>query len=113
MPLFLNILADVAILLALIPLVVLFGTYLARYVFSGERHFWFERFTYRIFGIDPNEEMGWKRYALALVLSNAAFMLLGYLLLRMQSFLPLNPLGLPPQPPELAFNTAASFVTNT
>lgn len=57
--------------------------------------------------------MSWKRYALALVLASGAAMLLGYALLRLQSFLPLNPQGLSPQDPNQAFNSAASFDTTT
>ena len=107
-----EILQMVAILLVLVLLVVPVGKYLVT-IFSGERHILPERLTYRVLGIDPGEDMTWKRYALALVLANGAFMLLGYAILRLQSFLPLNPLGLPSQTPDLAFNTVASFVTNT
>ena len=57
--------------------------------------------------------MGWQRYGLALLLSNGAMLLLGYALLRAQGWLPLNALGNVAQTPDLAFNTAASFVTNT
>jgi K+-transporting ATPase ATPase A chain len=107
-----EILQMIVILLVLAALVVPVGKYFVN-IFSGERHILPERLTYRLFGIDPDEEMSWKRYALALVLANGAFMLLGYAVLRLQSFLPLNPLGLPPQDPDLAFNTVASFITNT
>src|SRR5258708_34922553 len=57
--------------------------------------------------------MSWKRYGLALLLSNAAMMGLGYLFLRIQNLLPFDPLGRSAQTPDLAFNTAASLVTNT
>jgi potassium-transporting ATPase potassium-binding subunit len=113
MPLFLEILQIVVILALSVPLAVLTGTFFARYVLEGERHVLPERLTYRLFGVDPDEDMNWKRYGLALVLSNGACMLAGYLLLRLQGFLPLNPQGLPPQDPDLAFNTMASFITNT
>jgi K+-transporting ATPase ATPase A chain len=63
-------------------------------------------------GVNPQERMGWQRYGAALVLSNALMMLLGYLLLRCRR-LPLNPLEIAAQAPDLAFNTAASFITNT
>lgn len=72
-----------------------------------------ERQLYRLCGIRADEEMGWKTYSLAMLLFNAAGLLLLYALQRMQGFLPLNPQGLPGVPPDLAFNTAASFVTNT
>ena len=99
-----EILQIVVILVVLTVLVVPTGTYMAN-IFTGERHLLPERLTYRLLGVDPNEEMNWKRYAVALVLASGAAMLLGYVLLRLQSFLPLNPLGLPPQDPDQAFNT--------
>lgn len=100
------------LLACMTALVVPMGGWLAR-VFTGARHALPERWTYRLLGVDPDEEMGWARYATALVLSNGAMMLLGYLLLRLQGVLPLNPLGIAAQAPDLAFNTAVSFVTNT
>ncbi|HEV8539634.1 MAG TPA: potassium-transporting ATPase subunit KdpA [Nitrospiraceae bacterium] len=72
-----------------------------------------ERGIYRLCGVRADEEMGWKTYALALLLFNAAGFLVLYALLRGQGFLPLNPEGFVGLPPDLAFNTAASFVTNT
>lgn len=101
-----------AVLACMTGLAVLMGRYLAG-VFTGTRHALPERATYRLLGINPDEGMGWGRYGMALVLSNAAMMLLGYLFLRLQKFMPLNPLGLEPQTPDLAFNTAVSFITNT
>lgn len=109
---FTGIVQIVLVLLVMTGLVVLVGAYLAR-VFTAPRHWGVERLTYRLLGIDPAEEMNWKRYASALVLSNLCMMLLGYLILRLQGVMPLNPTHLPPQSPDLAFNTAASFVTNT
>ena len=88
------------------------GHWLAR-CFEGSGHWAVERLSYRALGVDPSERMGWARYGLALLLSNAAMMALGYLLLRLQGWLPLNDLGNPAQAPDLAFNTAASFITNT
>jgi K+-transporting ATPase ATPase A chain len=107
-----SILQIAIILLVLTALVVPVGAYLAN-LFTGERHLLPERLTYRLLGVDPDEEMGWKRYALSLILACGAAMLLGYFLLRAQSLLPLNPLDLPPQDPDQAFNSAASFVTTT
>ncbi len=100
------------VLIAVAVLAVPMGRWLAN-AYVGERHWGVERLSYRVLGIDPSERMGWARYALALLLSNAAMMALGYLLLRSQGLLPWNGLGNPAQPPDLAFNTAASFVTNT
>jgi len=72
-----------------------------------------ERLIYRLASVRREQEMSWKGYALALLLFSAAGMLLLFLLQRLQSWLPLNPAGLGPVSPGLAFNAAASFVTNT
>ena len=73
----------------------------------------FERAIYRLCGVRADEEMGWKTYALAMLLFNATGVLALYLLQRLQGVLPLNPQGFGAVPPDLAFNTAVSFVTNT
>jgi potassium-transporting ATPase potassium-binding subunit len=98
--------------LILIGLIVPTGMWLAR-TFTSQSHSTLERLTYKVLGIDPEEKMSWKRYGVVLLLSNAAMMGLGYLLLRIQNLLPFDPLGRTAQTPDLAFNTAASFVTNT
>ncbi len=72
-----------------------------------------ERLIYRLGGIDPGAEMGWKRYAIALLLFNALGVLLLYALQRLQYWLPLNPQHFAAPSPDSAFNTAVSFVTNT
>ncbi|WP_233856208.1 potassium-transporting ATPase subunit KdpA [Paraburkholderia sp. HD33-4] len=72
-----------------------------------------ERLIYRAAGIDPDAEMGWKTYAIALLLVNAVGLLFLYALQRVQQWLPLNPQALPAVSPDSAFNTAVSFVTNT
>ena len=72
-----------------------------------------ERGFYRLAGIDPTEEQGWRRYAVHMLLFNLALLLLTYAVLRLQAVLPLNPRGLAGQSPDLAFNTAVSFTTNT
>ena len=72
-----------------------------------------ERGFYRLAGIDPQAEQGWRRYAVHMLLFNAALMLFTYAVLRAQAWLPLNPQGLPPVGEHLAFNTAVSFTTNT
>jgi K+-transporting ATPase ATPase A chain len=100
------------VLLIMTPLVVLLGKWLAR-VFTVPSHGLAERWTYSALGVDPAEDMNWKRYGMALLLSNAAMMLLGYVLLRIQTLLPFDALQRAAQTPDLAFNTAASFVTNT
>jgi potassium-transporting ATPase potassium-binding subunit len=73
----------------------------------------FEAFLYRLCGIDPADEMNWRRYALAMLLFNGLGALALYALQRLQAFLPLNPQHFPAVSPDSAFNTAVSFVTNT
>ncbi|HEX7784541.1 MAG TPA: potassium-transporting ATPase subunit KdpA [Sphingobium sp.] len=68
---------------------------------------------YRLSGIDPTAEQGWRRYAIHMIAFNAALLLLTYAVLRLQGVLPLNPLHYPGVTPDLAFNTAISFTTNT
>ena len=68
---------------------------------------------YRVCGIDPDRQMGWRDYATALLLLNALHFALLYLMLRLQFYLPFNPQHIAGMPPGLAFNTAVSFVTNT
>src|SRR5512135_1604456 len=72
-----------------------------------------ERTFYRLMGIDPAREMGWREYALAVLGISAVSWLAVYAIQRLQGVLPLNPSHLPGVPPALAFNTAVSFVTNT
>jgi K+-transporting ATPase ATPase A chain len=74
-----------------------------------------ERILYRLTGVDEAHEMDWKEYALALILFSGVSMILLYVLQRVQSWalLPWNPQKLPNVAPALAFNTAASFTTNT
>lgn len=93
-------------------LAVVLGKWLAR-VFTSPSHNVVERGTYAVLGVDPSEGMSWKRYGMVLLLSNAAMMLVGYLLLRVQEYLPGDSLGRASQTSHQAFNTAASFITNT
>jgi len=72
-----------------------------------------ERGLYRLAGTTEREEQHWTGYAVSLLLFNLLGFLLLYALLRLQGSLPLNPTGMASVPPELAFNTAVSFVTNT
>src|SRR5262249_2263372 len=94
------------------------GTYMAR-VYEGERTFLdnvlgpVERLVYRVAGTSPQEDMDWKRYALAMLLFNAAGLVVVYGLQRLQTVLPLNPQGLPAVTPDWSWNTATSFATNT
>jgi K+-transporting ATPase ATPase A chain len=93
-------------------LVAVLGNWLTS-VFVSPTHGAPERWTYRLLGIDPAEAMSWKRYGMVLLLSNAAMMMLGYFLLRVQDVLPFDSLQRAAQGSDLAFNTAASFITNT
>lgn len=72
-----------------------------------------ERGFYRLSGIDPDQEQGWRRYAVHMLIFNAVLLLFTYAVLRLQGVLPLNPLGYPGLSEHLAFNTAISFTTNT
>ncbi|TCP30666.1 potassium-transporting ATPase subunit KdpA [Sphingomonas sp. BK235] len=72
-----------------------------------------ERGFYALAGVDPDEEQGWRRYALHMLLFNVALMLFTYAVLRLQAVLPLNPQGLGAVSEHLAFNTAISFTSNT
>lgn len=72
-----------------------------------------ERGFYRLSGIDPEEDQSWRRYAVHMLIFNAALILLTYVLLRAQALLPLNPLGYGAVSENLAFNTAISFGANT
>jgi len=90
------------------------------HVFTRERTFMdpvlrpVERLLYRVTGVDENHEMRWTEYAFAMLLFSVASMLLLYLIQRVQGFLPFNPQKFGAvNPPHLAFNTAASFTTNT
>jgi K+-transporting ATPase ATPase A chain len=72
-----------------------------------------ERGLYRILKVDPAAEQGWKRYTLSLLLFSFVGLLFTFIILRFQHLLPLNPQHFGPLRTDLAFNTAASFVTNT
>ncbi len=72
-----------------------------------------ERLVYRLCGVRQTDEMNWKTYAVAMLLFNGAGLFALYALQRVQGFFPFNPQGFGAVAPDLAFNTAASFVTNT
>ena len=72
-----------------------------------------ERGFYALAGVDPKRGMGWKEYAFALIMLSALHFLLLYAILRLQFYLPWNPQAIAGMSPRLAFNTAASFTTNT
>ncbi len=94
------------------------GLYIAS-VLEGNRTFLdpvlkpVERLIYRIGGVEAEHEMDWREYALALLIFSAVSMLLTYFIERLQHFLPWNPRDLAGVAADLAWNTAASFTTNT
>ena len=90
------------------------GSYMAA-VFDGRVHYlaWAERPFYRLLGTSPEQEQNWKRYAGSTVIFSGTFLAFGYLLLRIQGSLPLNPQHLGAVPQALSFNTIVSFMTNT
>ncbi|MFB8342596.1 potassium-transporting ATPase subunit KdpA [Brucella cytisi] len=102
----------------IILLVKPLGGYMTR-VFGGERTLLspvlvpVERGLYRLAGTTEREEQHWTTYAASLLLFNLAGFLLLYMLQRFQGSLPFNPMGMSNVPADLAFNTTASFVTNT
>jgi K+-transporting ATPase ATPase A chain len=90
------------------------GIYIAR-VLNGELRFLslLERGVYAVCGIDRNRPMRWQDYTVALLLLSVIHIVLLYAILRLQFYLPFNPQHIAGMSPRLAFNTAASFTTNT
>ena len=110
---------QIAVVLALVLATILpLGRYMAR-LFTGKRTVLdpvlgpVERGFYRLAGIDPAREQSWHGYATAMLVFSAAGFASLYAILRLQGVLPGNPAGLPGVAPDLAFNTAISFLTNT
>jgi K+-transporting ATPase ATPase A chain len=108
-----------AFVLALAVITKPLGLYLCR-VLDVDGRTWLdplvkplERLTYRIAGVDSHREQSWRDYALSLLLFSFVGCVLTYVILRLQHLLPLNPQGFGLISPHLAFNTAASFTTNT
>jgi len=105
-------------LVVLLALAKPLGAYMARVyegrpIVLGRALGWLERFIYRASGVVPGAEMGWKTYALTMLLFNLAGLLAVYALQRLQGVLPFNPAGLGAVSPDSSFNTAVSFATNT
>lgn len=90
------------------------GAFMTR-VFAGEMRFLapVERVIYRVCGINPREDQHWTVYAISMLLLNGVGFAFLYALMRLQNLLPLNPQGFGAVAPDLSFNTAISFVTNT
>ena len=100
-----------AIVAVLAILHVPLGDYMAR-VYTSGRHLAVERGIYRLVGVDPDRDQTWGVYARSVLAFSAVSVLFLYLFQRMQGHLPLN-LGFAAVPSATAFNTAASFTTNT
>ena len=110
---------QIAVFLLLIAAVAKpLGVYMYR-VFEGKRQPLpkllgpIERFLYRLCGVDPSKEQTWLQYTLALLVFSLLGLVVTYAIERLQGALPLNPQKFAAVPPDLAFNTAASFTTNT
>lgn len=90
------------------------GSYMAA-VYEGRVRWlaFVERPVYRLIGVDPEVEQSWQRYGASLIVFSGVGLAVGYLLLRLQGSLPLNPHHLGGVTPALAWNTIVSFVTNT
>src|SRR5215204_875416 len=95
---------------------------LGRYMFKlfTEQRTWLdpllvpiERFVLRLAGIDPREQQDWKQYSISLLMSNLVMWIVTFAVVSLQRGLPLNPDGIGNMEPTLAFNTIASFTTNT
>lgn len=105
-------------LLIILALTKPMGVFMAR-VFNRERTFLdpvarpIERLIYRLTGVDETQEMRWTEYAAAMLLFSAVSMFLLYVILRVQQWLPFNPQKFSAVGQDLAFNTSASFTTNT
>ena len=113
---------DFATLVLFAAIILLITPLLGRYIYQvmeGERTFLspvlrpVERGIYRVCGIDDSVEQDWKGYAISVLLMALVAIVVGYVVLRIQDVLPLNPSAAIPQTPDLAFNTAVSFETNT
>ncbi|HEY5040210.1 MAG TPA: potassium-transporting ATPase subunit KdpA, partial [bacterium] len=108
----------IAYFVVLLVLAIPLGAYMAK-VYENKPFFldkwfgWLEKLIYRLCGVKPKEEMDWKGYALAMLFFNIVGGLVLYAIERFQASLPLNPAGQSAVPPDLAFNTAISFITNT
>jgi K+-transporting ATPase ATPase A chain len=108
-----------AFVVALVALTKPLGLYLDRVLDPGGKTFLdpvlnpVERLIYRILGVDRSAEQSWRGYAVSLLVFSAVGLLLTHAILRLQHLLPLNPQRLGAVSPNLAFNTAASFTTNT
>jgi K+-transporting ATPase ATPase A chain len=112
-----EILGIIAMFVITLILGIVLGKYIAK-VYGYEKTFLdkiflpVEKLIFKISGINPNRQMNWKQNMYAMLTINAVWFVLGFLILLNQSWLPLNPDGNPNMSPDLAFNTAISFLVN-
>lgn len=99
-------------LFVLLILIKPLGTYIA-IIYEKKSYGFIEQYIYKFCGVKPNDEMDWKQYLTAMLVFNGLGLLCIYLIQRLQFYLPLNPEALPAVSTHLAFNTAASFISNT
>lgn len=113
-----DLLTLVALAVAILIATPIFGSYIYK-VMEGERTLLspvlrpVERAVYRVCGIDETAEQDWRSYLVAVLVFAGVAIVVGYVMLRLQDMLPLNPSGVAAQSPDQAFNTSISFETNT
>ncbi|MDG6996527.1 MAG: potassium-transporting ATPase subunit KdpA, partial [Nitrososphaerota archaeon] len=108
----------VAVFVGSLGLAILFSRFLARMVSSekapvSKRLARIEQLVFRLFGVDPNRQMGWREYTVSLLVTNVVVAIFVAVILGIQGYLPFAPPGLGNLSPDLIFNTASSFITNT
>ena len=113
---------DLVTLVTLAVAILVATPFVGRYIYrvmEGERTFLspvlrpVERFVYRATGVDEASEQTWRGYVVSVIVFALVAIVAGYIMLRLQDVLPLNPSGVAAQSPDLAFNTSVSFETNT
>ena len=113
-----NLIQSAIYIAVLLIMVKPLGIYMAR-IYEGKQaglnvwFGWLEKLIYRICGTNPEQVMSWKAYAVSMMLFNIIGIVVLYTLQRFQAYFLLNPMSMPAVKPDLAFNTAVSFATNT
>ncbi|MDR2235591.1 MAG: potassium-transporting ATPase subunit KdpA [Chryseobacterium sp.] len=112
---------EISGIIAMFAITLVIGLFLGKYianVYGYKKTFLdpvfepIEKLIYKISGIDPRRQMNWKQNMYAMLTINLLWLVIGFLILLNQSWLPLNPDGNPNMSPDLAFNTAISFLVN-
>src|ERR1700758_2909414 len=113
-----EILGVIALFIVMVLLAIPLGKYMGK-VYEGE-HTWLDflfnpidKLFYKLGGIKPEKQMNWKEHLKAMLLINFIWFILAMIVLMNQGWLPLNPDSNPSMTPDLAFNTAVSFISNT